>query len=103
MARGAFCCKSSLKKWSKSLESTVESALATPISLQNALIASGVKPLRLTPDIVGIRGSSHPSVTPSSTNNFNFLLLITVFVKLSLANSICLGTLSISHSLTTQS
>ena len=36
-------------------------------------------------------------------NSLNFLLDITVLVILSLANSICLGTLGISHSFTTQS
>ncbi|MNI95300.1 hypothetical protein D3C73_1535490 [compost metagenome] len=81
----------------------MEFALETPIAVQKFFKASGVHPLLLKPEIVGILGSSHPSTTFSSTSCLSFLLLITVFVMFNLANSICLGVQSISHSLTTQS
>ena len=71
--------------------STVLLALATPMASQKFLTASGVYPLLLIPAIVGMRGSSQPSTTPSSTMALRYLLDITVLVKFSLANSICCG------------
>ena len=50
----------------------------------NCLRASTVRPLLRTPLTVGNLGSSQPSTTPSSTNQVNFLLDITVFVRFNL-------------------
>ena len=46
---------------------------------------------RRAPASVGIRGSSQPSTWPSSTNWISLRLDSTTYVRLSLANSICLG------------
>ena len=54
------------------------SRLATPISSANRRTASGVKPRRRMPQIVGIRGSSHPLTCFSFTSFSSFRLLMTV-------------------------
>ena len=43
------------------------------------------------PEIVGMRGSSQPSTTPSLTSARSLRLLSTVWLRLSRANSICRG------------
>ena len=48
-------------------------------------------PRRLIAHTVGMRGSSHPLTRCSSTSVCSLRLLITVYVRLSLLNSICLG------------
>ena len=58
---------------------------------QNARIASGVTPLRRRPASVGSRGSSQPRTRPPSTSSRSLRLLITVYVRLSRANSVCSG------------
>ena len=52
--------------------------------------AAGIPRLR-NPDSVGMRGSSQPWTSFSSTSFFRYRLLITVFVMFSRANSICRG------------
>ena len=64
---------------------------ATPTLLMNSLMAAGGYPLRLIPLMVGIRGSFHPVTCPFSTSSRSFLLLRTVYVMLSRANSVCRG------------
>ena len=48
-------------------------------------------PHQRRPRIVGIRGSSQPATCLSRTSSSSFRLLITVYVRLSRANSICCG------------
>ena len=50
-----------------------------------------------------MRGSSQPLTRPSSTSVSSLRLLRTVYVRLSRANSICLGRLSIATLSSTQS
>ena len=54
-------------------------------------IERGVKPRRRSPDMVGIRGSSHPATSPSLTSWRSLRFDITVYVRLRRLNSICRG------------
>ena len=85
--RCAVLLSSSLRQCCRSSTSTMLSAFATPISLQNRLMDSGVYPLRLNPQMVGILGSSHPDTIPVVTSSSSFRLLISVYVRLRRANS----------------
>ena len=62
---------------------------ATPMRAQKLRIDSGVYPRRRRPQIVGIRGSSQPRTRPSFTSWMSLRLESSVWVRLSLANSIC--------------
>ena len=65
--------------------------LVMPIVLQKSRIEADVYPRRRIPDKVGMRGSSQPSTISSLTSCSSLRLLITVFVRLRRANSICRG------------
>ena len=67
------------------------SLFATPASLTNSCRATGGYPLLLKPEIVGILGSSQPETTPELTSNINFLFDVMVWLRFSLANSLCFG------------
>ena len=54
------------------------SFLATPTMSQKRRMASGLMPRRLSPAIVGIRGSSHPETVPSLTRRISLRLESTV-------------------------
>ena len=67
------------------------SLFATPASLTNSLRDSGGNPLFLSPEIVGIRGSSHPETMPLFTKNISFRFDVIVWLKFKRANSLCFG------------
>jgi len=91
IARGAVSPSASRTQCSSSAYSTVESAFATPTRDRKSLMASGGKPRRRMAASVGIRGSSQPETRFSSTSRRRWRLDMTVRVRLSRANSICLG------------
>ena len=86
-----FLLRSSLMQNSNRDISIMFSLFATPAVVTNFFKASGVYPLLLSPEIVGILGSSHPETYPFSTSESNFLLDVMVWLRLSLANSLCFG------------
>ena len=83
--------KSSRRQCSNSPSSMMPFVFETPMRPQKSRIASGVYPRRLTPEMVGIRGSSHPDTTPFCTSIRSLRLLNTVLVKFKRSNSICCG------------
>ena len=82
---------SSLAQNSSKEASIMFSLLATPANLTNSCKASGGYPLLLSPEIVGILGSSQPLTAPDLTNDISFLFEVIVWLRFSLANSLCLG------------
>ena len=92
VARGARSFRSSRRQSSRIVMSIHESAFDTPMRSAKSRIASGVKPRRRKPTIVGMRGSSQPSTCFSSTSWISLRLLIARRrCRLSRANSICCG------------
>src|SRR6201990_1435850 len=91
VARGALSSRSSRSAPSNTLMSIHESTLVTPMRSQNSWIASGVKPRRRTPTMVGMRGSSQPSTWPSVTSCSSLRLLVIAYVRFRRENSICCG------------
>ncbi|OPZ60234.1 MAG: hypothetical protein BWY88_00546 [Synergistetes bacterium ADurb.Bin520] len=78
MVRGAVRLSSSRRtNWSSSTSTTL-SALATPISAQKRRRAAGVYPRRRNPEMVGMRGSSHPLTTFEVTSSRSLRLLMRV-------------------------
>src|SRR5579875_1319052 len=73
-----------------------DSTLLTPMLRINSLIALGRKPLLLNPEIVGSRGSSHPSSSPLSINLRRLRFDTVVFCRERRENSIILGILRLS-------
>ncbi len=71
--------------------STTLSRVDTPTRSQNSRSALGVTPRRLNPASVGMRGSSQPLTCFSSTSWLSFRFEKSMYVMISLANSICCG------------
>ena len=89
MALLATALRWSLRANSSNPTSITLLRLATPTRLQNSRMLSGEYPRRRKPLNVGMRGSSHPSTTPSSTKRNNLRLDMMVWFKFNRANSRC--------------
>ena len=76
--RSARAFRSSRIACSSSATSVRLLYLVTPMVLQKLRMASGVMPRRRKPAMVGMRGSSQPFTSPSSTSWSNLRLLMTV-------------------------
>ena len=78
MTLDAFELRSSRTQYSNNDTSITFSLLETPAVSTKLRSASGVYPLLLKPDIVGILGSSQPKTVLFSISTASFLLLVTV-------------------------
>ena len=78
MTLDAFELRSSRTQYSNNDTSITFSLLETPAVSTKLRSASGVYPLLLKPDIVGILGSSQPETVLFLIRTASFLLLVTV-------------------------
>ena len=78
MTLDAFELRSSRTQYSNNDTSITFCLLETPAVSTKLRSASGVYPLLLKPDIVGILGSSQPETVLFSIRTASFLLLVTV-------------------------
>ena len=69
--------KSSRTKYSRRDISVIPLVFETPTRRQKLRSDSGVYPRRRIPEMVGMRGSSHPWTNPCWTNRSSFRLLST--------------------------
>ena len=87
MRRGAVRFSSARISSSKTSISMMLLVLLTPMRSQKLRIAAGGTPRRRRPEIVGMRGSSHPCTWSSVTSCSSLRLLVSVQLSTSRANS----------------
>mmetsp|Transcript_10803 Transcript_10803/g.25268 ORF Transcript_10803/g.25268 Transcript_10803/m.25268 type:complete len:230 (-) Transcript_10803:917-1606(-) len=90
-ARGASSSRASRAQSSSTDMSMLFSALLIPTRSQKSRSASAGMPRRRSPEMVGMRGSSHPWTWPSWTRPMSFRFDKTVYCRFSRENSICRG------------